>query len=147
MGRLLGIATREKTRVPMDEHESISVSIEAGLDGDFRGRMKGRNVTVITREGWEKTCEALGDELPWTTRRANLLVEGVDVVGRTGARLRIGELVLQIQGECEPCHVMDKQRDGLRKALEPDWRAGLECTVLEPAHIRVGDAVTLEPGS
>ena len=44
----------------MDEHDAIAVSVEAGLDGDFRGRTRGRNVTVLSREGWEAACKATG---------------------------------------------------------------------------------------
>jgi MOSC domain-containing protein YiiM len=39
--------------------------------------------------------------------------------------------------------VMDIQQDGLRKALKPDWRAGVSCRVLAGGKIKVGDAVRL----
>ena len=94
MGTLIGIATREKSRAAMVEVESIEVSAEAGLAGDFRGKPGNRQVTVLARESWLQACAEIGaDDLPWTTRRANLLVEGpgplrnqgvASVVGRRG---------------------------------------------------------------
>ncbi len=127
----------------MDEHTSIAVTPTAGLDGDFRGRMSGRNVTVMTREGWEAACKSLGEELGWTTRRANLLVEGVDLCDAKGARLHVGGVVLEIMGECDPCERMEQARAGLREALTPDWRAGVECTVVADGRLLVGDPVEL----
>ena len=144
MGKLLGIVTRERSRAPMKQHGSIEISVDRGLDGDFRGASRGRNVTVLGREGWQAACAKLGCELPWTTRRANLLVEGVDLIESGGARLRIGEVVLLVTEECEPCQRMDEQSDGLRAALGPDWRAGVSCRVLTAGQVRIGDAALLE---
>jgi MOSC domain-containing protein YiiM len=38
-------------------------------------------------------------------------------------------------------------RDGLRRCLTPEWRAGVECSVVTPGMIRVGDAVEIEPAA
>ena len=145
MGKLIGIATRKKSRETMERHESIEVAIDTGLAGDLRGRARGRNVTVLGREGWEQACAEIGEDLPWTTRRANLLVEGVDLRMTAGATLRIGDVVLKVTGECDPCERMTEARQGLREALDLEWRGGLECTVLEPGSIAMGDPASIEP--
>ena len=119
MAEILGIAMREKPRVPMVELAETEISVEAGLAGDFRGASPGRQVTVLTEEGWKAACDAVGEKLPWTTRRANLLVRGVDLTGRVGARLKVGDAVLVITDECEPCHIMESARGGLRQAYCP----------------------------
>ncbi len=144
MGELLGIVTRERSRAPMKQHSVIEISVDRGLCDDSRGASRGRNVTVLGREGWQAACAELGRELPWTTRRANLLVEGVDLLESAGARLRIGEVVLLVTEECEPCQRMDEQSDGLRAALGPEWRAGVSCRVLTAGRARIGDAARLE---
>jgi MOSC domain-containing protein YiiM len=144
MGRLLDIATRAASRAPMEHHESIAVTAQAGLDGDSRGRSAGRNVTVLSREGWESACSALGEEHPWTTRRANLFVEGVPLAGTTGAQLHVGEIVLEITGECAPCERMEEAHAGLREVLTPNWRAGVLCRVIAEGTLRLGDVVRLE---
>ena len=144
MGELLGIVTRERSRAPMKQHSVIEISVDRGLCDDSRGASRGRNVTVLGREGWQAACAELGRELPWTTRRANLLVEGVDLIESGGARIRIGEVVLLVTEECEPCQRMDEQSDGLRAALGPEWRAGVSCRVLTAGQVRIGDATLLE---
>ncbi len=144
MGSVIGIALRNKPRAPMQIVTQSEITLEAGLDGDCRGAVRGRQVTVLTEEGWQAACAELGEELPWTTRRANLLVRGVDLTGRVGARLQVGEAVLVITDECEPCSVMEKARKGLRKALIPGWRAGATCRVARAGQVRVGDTAELQ---
>ena len=61
--------------------------------------------------------------------------------GAVGARLRIGELVLEVTEECDPCLVMDRAVPGLRAALTPDWAGGVCCRVLSGGTIAVGDDV------
>jgi len=142
MGRLLGIAKVERRMDPLVPLEEAAVGVRTGIDGDVRGAKTGRQVTVLFREGWEAACRELGHDLPWTARRANLLVEGV-AVPREGKRLVIGNLVLEVTQETQPCHLMDEARLGLRAALKPDWRGGVSCRVVLGGTIRVGDRVEL----
>ena len=144
MGRLLEIATREKSRAPLDLRERAQVTAARGVDDDYRGGNTGRNVVVLGREGWEAACAALGRDVDWTVRRANLLVEGVALAETTGRRLRVGDVLLEITGECEPCARMEEAVSGLRVALASDWRAGVMCVVVEEGEIAAGDDVTLE---
>ncbi|MGI9432882.1 MAG: MOSC domain-containing protein [Myxococcota bacterium] len=139
---LIGIARREKSRGAMEELDGVDVSPAAGIAGDFRGRPGDRQVTVLSREAWDTACAELGADLAWTTRRANLLVQGVDLEATTGRRLCIGSVVLEITGETDPCPRMEEQRSGLRAALEPAWRGGATCRVIHGGHLRRGDPVT-----
>ena len=90
-------------------------------------------------------CGELGAELPWTFRRANLLVDGVALPQDAGAKLTIGNLQLKVTLETAPCELMDAQHDGLTAALTPDWRGGVCCRVLNDAEVRLGDSVTVSP--
>jgi MOSC domain-containing protein YiiM len=143
---LVGIAVREKTKAPMVEPAAAAITLEAGVEGDFRGQPGPRQVTVLGEEAWHAACAELGEELAWTLRRANLLVRGVDLRQTVGHRLAIGDVVLEVSEECAPCQVMDAQRDGLRAVLEPEWRAGVACRVVTPGRVAVGDAVALDAG-
>ena len=89
MGHLVGIARAPIKRGPLSPLEEADIGIADGVAGDARGKRPGRHVTVVFREGWDAACRELGVDLPWTTRRANLLVEGVPVP-REGQRLVIG---------------------------------------------------------
>ena len=140
-GRLLAIATKPKTRAPMLEHTALVVG-PRGLPGE-RAHPSARAVTVLAREAWAAVCRTLGATLPWTLRRANLLVEGVELAGSVGRRLHVGALVLEIGEETEPCRVMDAIHPGLRAALAPDWRGGVSCRVLTPAEVHLGAVVRL----
>jgi MOSC domain-containing protein YiiM len=144
MGRLLEVAVRDALRAPMQVSDSGTMTAEGGLDGDYRGTMKGRQVTLMSKEAWEETCADLGETLPWTTRRANLLVEGVDLAKSTGATIQVGDVVLEVNGETVPCGRMKEARPGLELALESGWRGGVFCTVVKGGAVRVGDEVAVK---
>jgi MOSC domain-containing protein YiiM len=138
-GRLLGIASRERPGDPLQTCDGIEIGPD-GLPGE-RKRSRKRQITVLAREDWEAACAEAGAALPWTTRRANLLVEGISLARSTGQKLRIGGALLQVTAETGPCAQMDAAHRGLRRALEPEWRGGVSCRVLEAAPIRSGDPV------
>jgi MOSC domain-containing protein YiiM len=101
-------------------------------------------VTVLAREDWLAACvQVQAPDLPWTARRANLLVEGLVLPRARGARLAIGEVLLEVTGQTYPCSRMEEVKPGLLKALAPDWRGGLTCTVLAGGEIRLGDSVQI----
>jgi MOSC domain-containing protein YiiM len=145
MARLIGIARRARRFAPMEELDSVQVTERGGVEGDARGHSPGRQVTVLALEDWRAACAELAAELPWTLRRANLLLEGVVLPREPGARLRIGALELEITGETDPCARMEAQHPGLRAALEPDWRGGRTCRVMNDSPIRTGDPVAVPP--
>ena len=95
-GKLIGIARVVQKRAPMEETRAAVVSVETGIAGDLRGRKPGRQVTVLFREGWDDACRDLGVFLPWTTRRANLYVEGIDRPRNIGGRISIGGVTLEV---------------------------------------------------
>jgi MOSC domain-containing protein YiiM len=142
MGRLLGIARAPALRAPLIPMDTGEVGTADGLKGDVRGKTRGRQVTVLFREGWEQACRELDVQLPWITRRANLFVEGVPLP-REGSRIIIGSLVLEVTQETQPCGVMEAAQRGLRRALRPEWRGGVCCRVVQGGTIRVGDEVAV----
>jgi MOSC domain-containing protein YiiM len=103
-----------------------------------------RQVTVISREAVDAAARELGRPVDPSVRRANVLVEGIDLKDSRGRILRMGELRLEVGGETRPCERMDAAIPGLKAALDPDWRAGLYGTVLEDAVVKVGDPVRWE---
>ena len=142
-GQLLGIATRPVRHAPMHEVVAARITVESGVNGDARGKPGRRQVSVITRQAWEAACAELGINLPWTTRRANLLIDGVDLQGKIGYELRVGDAVLTISGETRPCEVMERAYPGLKAALKPEWRGGVICRVTRSGEVTVGSEVVL----
>ena len=143
-GKLLAIAVRSVSRGAMEELASAEITTDSGVNSDVRGKPGGRQVTVLSLEAWEAACAELNQEIPWTTRRANLLVEGLELADSMGGLIRVGDVVLKITGETEPCRLMEKQVPGLKQALVPDWRGGVCCQVISGGSIQSGDKVLLE---
>lgn len=77
-------------------------------------RSSTRQVTIIAREQWEAMIRELG-----------------------AARIRIG-------GETRPCGRMDEAYDGLRAAMDGEWRGGVFGEVLDDGIVIVGDPVAWE---
>lgn len=144
--RLLAIAVRQRSRGTMQELAQAEVTREGGVADDFRGRPGRRQVTVLSVESWRAACRQAGQpELPWTTRRANLLVSGVDLAA-VGV-LRIGEVELEVTGETAPCERMDEAVGGLRAALTPAWRGGVTCRVRQPGVLTPGAPLATVPAN
>lgn len=150
-GALIGLALRPARLAPMEVLTHGEITLEAGLVGDHKGlKFKKRAITVLAVEDWRLALLALppveeglnsdAQTLAWTVRRANLLVEGVDLPKAVGGQLRVGlDVLLEVTYPCQPCHRMEKARHGLLKALHPDWRGGIVVKVLSGGSIKVGD--------
>lgn len=146
-GRLLGIARHARSRAPMETLARAAVTLDGGVVGDFRGGSRGkphkRQVTLMEQADWAAALAEVGVDIPWSERRANLLVD-VDLPQVAGARIRIGaDVVLEVTTECDPCSRMDALVDGLQAALRPDWRAGACTRVVCGGEIAVGDEITV----
>jgi MOSC domain-containing protein YiiM len=149
LGRIAGIARHGFPKAPMETVDRARVTLEEGIVGDFRGAMKGkpykRQISLIEAGDWAAAMAEVGHSIPWEQRRANLLVEGLDLPQTVGARLRIGaEVVLEVRDETEPCDRMEALAPGLRAALTPDWRGGALAMVITPGEIAVGDEIRIE---
>lgn len=133
----------------METLDHVHVSIESGLAGDFRGSVKPggrgrRQVSLIERGDWDRAMAETGHSLPWQERRANLLVDGLDLPQVPGTRLRIGTVVLLVTQECDPCSRMETIAPGLKAALTPDWRGGVLARVVAGGDIAIGDTIEVE---
>lgn len=143
MGRLVGIARRAAKRAEMETVDSAEISEESGVAKDFRGKPGKRQVTLVSASAWATVCDELGRELPWTTRRANLLIDDIDLPQRTGDVIEVGGVRLLVTMEVDPCSRMEEQAEGLREAMTPEWRGGVACTVLKGGTVRLGDDVAV----
>ena len=144
MGKVIGIATRIEKGAPMVVYASAKVSFDQGIGDDSRGLIQGdKQVTVMTQECWDAVCDDLGKKLHWTTRRANIIIEGIDLENTKGDLLKIGNFMLEITGELESCHRMDDQIVGLTEALRPNWRGGVMCKILREGVVNENDEVLI----
>jgi len=126
----------------MREVGTCEILLQRGLAIENRPPRK-REVTLMSKEAWQRVCAELGRDLPWSTRRANLLTEGVDLARLIGKTLAVGAARIEVHGESKPCALMDQQHDGLRAALVPEGRGGVFGQVVAEGTISVGDSVFL----
>lgn len=142
--KLLSIARRPDAHSPMQEIFSGELSLDEGLLGDSKGRPGPRQITILSKESWLRACDELGVDLPWTTRRANLLIKGFEFLPTdVGRSIHIGNVILEITRETDPCYKMDKAHQGLKEALMTGWRGGVCCKVIQAGTITTGDSVEL----
>jgi MOSC domain-containing protein YiiM len=142
--QLLDIAFRPKSRAKMQTKTGSMISKVAGVEDDFRGKPGKRQVTVLSLEQWKLVCDDVGTTLPWTVRRANLLIDGVSFdSSMVGQQIKIGQLILLITRETDPCPRMDAQHQGLTQALTSDWRGGVCCQVIADGRIKIKDNVQI----
>jgi MOSC domain-containing protein YiiM len=142
MSSVKAIAIKHRPREAMQTLDGARIETASGILGDFRGSQRDRQVTILSETSWHKACEDAGAELPWTVRRANLLVDGVEFdESWIGRRVHIGDVELEITGETAPCSRMDAQHQGLTAALVPEWRGGVCCRVVKAGEIAIGDKV------
>lgn len=148
-GTLQGIARRAFPGAEMEVIESAYLSFDLGVTGDARGIVRNgknkRQVSLMELIDWQAATAEIGAEIPWQRRRANLLVDGVDLPQRAGAVIRIGETArIETTVECDPCMRMEQVASGLMDALLPDWRGGVLGRVIGEGEIRVGDPIIIE---
>ncbi|BCB27844.1 molybdenum cofactor biosysynthesis protein [Sulfurimicrobium lacus] len=141
--KLLGIAVKPVRLQPMQLRETGELSLQAGLVGDSRGKPGPRQVTLLSLAAWHTACNEIGVILPWTERRANLLVGDLPLYQSAGSRIVIGDAVLEITGETDPCERMTAVHPKLFDALVPEWRGGVCCRVLRGGAVTLGMEIEL----
>jgi hypothetical protein len=82
-GRLERIWLKRFTGGPMDPVDAAALDAMVGLVGNAN-RSRRRQVTIIARERWNELMRDLGARLPPSTRRANLMVSGIDLQNSRG---------------------------------------------------------------
>jgi len=124
----------------MDSRESGTLVAGAGLQGsaDQGGR---RQVTLIELERWQQMMTELRSDFDPSARRANLMVEGIDLTESRGKLLAVGPCMIRIHGETRPCERMEQALPGLRASMSAPWNGGAYGEIVIGGVIRVGDEV------
>jgi MOSC domain-containing protein YiiM len=141
--RVVALAVRPAKRGDLIERTSLQLEPTSGVVDDHGSRNR-RQVTILAHSQWQAACCALDEPLHWTTRRANVLVAGIEFGPQIlGKKLRIGEAEILVHGELVPCYRMDEQQDGLQQQLVPGWRGGIYGEVLHAGKIEIGQRLQL----
>ena len=143
-GRVEALWTKRAHRGPMDQHSEATFVAGRGIEGSV-GWSRTRQVTIIALEAWRAMNRDLGAVVDPAARRANVMVSGVELAESRGKVLRLGDVRIRLLGETRPCERMDEAHEGMRAAMDGDWRGGAFGQVLDDGIVSVGDAVAWEP--
>jgi len=108
---------------------------------DRKGGPSRRQISLIAREQIAGHAAALA--LPAIAPgavRANIEIEGVDLILLLGQQVKVGGAVLLFYEPRTPCWKMDKIAPGLQK-LMASARQGVMAQVISSGEIRIGDAI------
>ena len=127
---------------PVVELAEANFIANFGLEGDCRSRKgRGRQITLIEADALEFVAEALKlSGIPSGASRRQVLISGMALNDTVGKRLRVGPLLIDVHGLCDPCKKMEK-------AIAPGafWamnqRGGVCGRVIEGGVLRPGDSV------
>ena len=142
-GRVEALWIKRMKRGPMDPVGEVTLVTGKGLLGnaDQGGR---RQVTIMAREMWERVMKDVHGRLPASARRANILINGLDLARSRKRILLLGSCRVRVLGETKPCERMEEAHPGLQKAMAHDWAGGVFGEVLDDGVIRLGDVVSWE---
>ena len=136
-GVVLALAIRPTEGADMREVERLELDTKRGVVGDY-GRHPRRQVTLLDETAWKAAATEAGDSShPWTSRRANILVQGLDLRSLVGQIITLGTSRVKVLGEVVPCYKMNESLDGLEEALSRDWRGGVYCKVIQSGSLRL----------
>ena len=145
-GRIRWIGVRPGRRESVVAVDAVQVMAGRGLAGDRMAQRphRIRQVTIIAQEAIDEVVRRLGLPVidPAVLRR-NVVVSGIDLESARGQRLRLGDVLLDVTGPCDPCARMDEALgeggcDAMRNL------GGLTAVVLLGGVLRVGDSVSVE---
>jgi MOSC domain-containing protein YiiM len=140
MGRVTALYVYERAGAAATALAEVHARPGGLVEDRPRGRR--RQVTVVAIEDWRAaTAEVGAAGIDVARRKANVVVEGVRLAGLVGRRLRLGDAVLEVLGETDPCPKMNRVAPGLEDAMRPGMRGGVFGAVVVAGRIRVGDAV------
>lgn len=146
VGRLEWIGLRSKRLGEIAIVNEAEVVAERGIVGDhkIKGRAGSkRQVTLIQQEHLAAVAGMLHRDqvLPELVRR-NLVISGINLLALKGKQFRIGDVVLEFSGPCEPCSRMESVLGaGGYNAMR--GHGGITAKILCGGTIRIGDTVQM----
>ena len=146
-GAVAWIGLRPAREVGMREADAAEAVTGKGLIGDrYVGGNGKRGITLIQAEHLPVIATLAGHATvaPATLRR-NLVVEGIPLIALKDRRFRIGDVVVQGTGPCDPCSRMEAALGtGGYNAMR--GMGGICARIIEGGTIHRGDAVVALEG-
>ena len=144
-GKLEWIGIRAERRTPVAWLDQVEAIAGYGLAGDhYASKSNGkRQVTLIQAEHLEAVAKILGkSEVRADSVRRNLLVSGINLLALRNRQFRIGSVLLEGSGPCEPCSRMEEVL-GVGSYNAMRGHGGITARILEGGILKVG--ASLDP--
>jgi MOSC domain-containing protein YiiM len=141
-GRVEFIGVRPARGVDVQALDAVQAVAGRGLVGDrYTGGSGKRGVTLVQAEHLPVIAALAGlDAVAPAAVRRNLVVSGIPLIALKGRRFRVGDVVLEGTGPCDPCSKMEAALGpGAYNAMR--GHGGLCARIVEGGVIRLGDAV------
>ncbi len=153
-GRVEAIFLRPRRGAPAVSVEEVLAVEGRGLEGDRSMAARAghkRQATLLQQEHLPVIAALAGlSAIDASTLRRNLVVSGLNLIAaRTlfadqAMQLRIGDVLMEISGPCEPCSKMEAALGaGSYNAMR--GHGGMTARITRGGRLRVGDAVACEP--
>jgi MOSC domain-containing protein YiiM len=142
-GTVEWIGIRAERRAPVASVTQVEAIAGYGLAGDhYASKSNGkRQVTLIQAEHLEAVAKILGrSEVRADGVRRNLLVSGVNVYALRDRKFRIGAILLEGSGPCDPCSRMEEVL-GIGGYNAMRGHGGITARILEGGVLRVGESL------
>jgi MOSC domain-containing protein YiiM len=136
---VIALHLSKSSRAPLVAVPRVNAVLETGLEGDRHAKPKSRRqVLLVEQEVLDEYSLAPG------AIREQVTVRGLDLDKLVfGARIRVGDALLEVAGPCHPCARMDEVKPGLQKELV--GRRGRFVRVVQAGSFAVGDTLLVEP--
>ncbi len=143
-GKVEWIGIRPKRRAALTPIVEVLAIAGEGLAGDhYASKSNGkRQVTLIQAEHLEVVARMLGKaEVLAPDLRRNLLVSGINLYALRNRHFKVGGVLLEGSGPCEPCSRMEEVLgEGAYNAMR--GHGGITARIIEGGVLRVGDTVS-----
>jgi len=147
VGKLEWIGVRPAYRAPVQVVASVRAEAGLGLIGDRYAESPGtkRQVTLIQAEHLPAIAALTGHAaIPPEWLRRNLVVSGINLLALKDRRFRVGAVLLEGTGLCQPCSRMEEVLGaGGYNAMR--GHGGITARVLNGGSLCVGDRVVHVP--
>lgn len=147
-GTVTAIHIRPLRKAPVRLLSEVEAISGRGLSGDYYNSPDGnRQITLILEEDLQAAASVLGLEtIDAALTRRNILIRGFNMHQPAGARIRVGECLIEVTGPCRPCSQMDENiQAGAQEAMKD--KGGITARILEGGMIRLQDSVRLVDSS
>lgn len=148
-GRVEWIGLSPGRREPILEVDRVEARVGTGLVGDrhAKGGSSKRQVTLIQAEHLPVVAALSGADVRPSLLRRNVVVSGINLYALRRARFRVGDVLLEGTGVCDPCRRMEEAL-GAGGFSAMRGHGGITAVVLEAGHLAIGDEVVLveDPG-